>query len=188
MADSKPRQLRIISGLLKGRKIQFPNVAAIRPTPDRVRETLFNWIALDLPGSYCLDLFAGSGAIGFEALSRGAAEVTFVDQSNEVIQHLHQYLKKFNCTNANVIHADSLQPIAVPKNPFDFVFLDPPFGKDFLEPVANWLNDAKYLAANANIYIESEQEINTYNLPKQWKILKNLVAGNVHYSLLVNEK
>src|SRR3989338_6201010 len=130
----KPNRLRIIAGTWRGRKLTFPDTPELRPSPDRVRETLFNWLAPVIEGARCLDLFAGSGALGFEALSRGAHCVTFVDTSSEVISHLHTTLQQLS-TTAEILKLNATKPFTCKNKPFDIVFLDPPFHQNLLEPV-----------------------------------------------------
>ena len=118
--------VRIIAGKWRGRRLKVPDIKDLRPTPDRVRETVFNWLAPILPGAHCLDLFAGSGVLGFEALSRGAASVTLVDQSPEIVALLQEELKTFGADNATVYRATVPQQLHFPSQVFDVVFLDPP--------------------------------------------------------------
>src|SRR5689334_13621175 len=118
--------IRIIGGTWRGRKLLVPDVPHLRPTPDRVRETLFNWLAPVLPGAHCLDAFAGSGALGFEALSRGAAQVVMVDESPVVIKHLQAQAVILKTTQAEIYRANVPQQLKKPAKPFDIVFLDPP--------------------------------------------------------------
>jgi 16S rRNA (guanine966-N2)-methyltransferase len=127
------RLLRIIGGTWRGRKLRFPAAAAIRPTPDRVRETLFNWLQAAIPGAHCLDLFAGSGALGLEALSRGAAQVTFVDQDEAAAAALRARLTEWQAHGAEVVRGDALRFLGRPAQACDVVFLDPPFAGELLE-------------------------------------------------------
>ena len=127
--------LRIIGGEWRGRKIHFPPVQAIRPTPDRVRETVFNWLQGVTPGSRCLDLYAGSGALGFEALSRGAREVVFVDVEPAVVRHIGDTLRNLGCDRGRTVRADAAGFLAQPATPFDVIFLDPPFAAPVLPDI-----------------------------------------------------
>ncbi|HVY53433.1 MAG TPA: 16S rRNA (guanine(966)-N(2))-methyltransferase RsmD [Gammaproteobacteria bacterium] len=176
-------QVRIIGGNWRGRKLTIPEVSGVRPTPDRVRETLFNWLAPVMPGARCLDLFAGSGALGFEALSRGAAFVMMVDQSPLVIKALRSQLAAFKGENAEITQATLPAQWPLIQKPFDIVFLDPPYKENLLFPICNMLEEKKFLADSALIYLESDQPIESCNLPSNWKILKCKKAGQVGYYL-----
>jgi 16S rRNA (guanine966-N2)-methyltransferase len=145
--------LRIIGGEWRGRKVRFPPVAAIRPTPDRVRETVFNWLQGVTPGSRCLDLYAGSGALGLEALSRGAREAVFVDVEPAVIRHLGRLLREFGCERGTVVQSDAHGYIGGAAVPFDVIFLDPPFAAGMQEVA---LQAARRLLADGGlIYLEA---------------------------------
>lgn len=175
-------QVRIIAGDWRGRKLTIPEVPGVRPTPDRVRETLFNWLAPLIPGANCLDLFAGSGVLGFEALSRGASHVTLVDQSPVVVKLLKEELIHFKASNADVFQAlipSKWPPLA---KVFDIVFLDPPYSAGLLLPVSQALEEKGLLADPAYIYLESDQAIE--NLPVNWEIIKNKKTGQVGYYLV----
>lgn len=177
-------ELRIIGGRWRGRRLHFPDVSGLRPTPDRVRETLFNWLQHDIAHSRCLDLFAGSGAIGLEALSRGASKVTFVEQQKVVVKYLRDTLQTLEATNAEVRMEDSRRFIAAPaSHPFDIVFLDPPFSENYLPELCAMLETNGWLASSALIYIESPSQSDTPTLPAHWTLLKNQRAGAVSYHL-----
>ena len=149
--------LRIIGGMWRGRKLRFPPSPEIRPTPDRVRETLFNWLAARLPGARCLDLFAGSGALGLESLSRGAAHVTFVERDAAAARELRARLSEWGATRRR---GRARGRVALSRRwragsqPFDIVFLDPPFDSDFLTLAADRLENGGWLAPGALIYVE----------------------------------
>lgn len=184
MPKHASQKLRIISGKWRGRRFQFPAISGLRPTPDRVRETLFNWLATYLPGAKCADLFAGSGALGLEALSRGAAWVEFYDTSLVAVQHIQQVLHVFSATNAQVQQAsvpDQL-PSAITQ-PFDIIFLDPPFHQGLVAICSQWLEDQQWLTANGLIYIETEASLAFPTLPANWQLLKQAKAGQVKYYL-----
>ncbi|AZZ90091.1 16S rRNA (guanine(966)-N(2))-methyltransferase RsmD [Hahella sp. KA22] len=178
-------QLRIIGGSHRGRKLTFPALDGVRPTPDRVRETLFNWLMPIFPGPRCLDVFCGSGALGLEALSRGAADVTFIDQSPVIASHLKSQIQLLRADNASVASADALSWLraASPNKPWEVVFLDPPFRKEFLAPALQILAERRLLAANAYVYIEAEVELNPLPLPPGWAISRHKTAGQVQYAL-----
>jgi 16S rRNA (guanine966-N2)-methyltransferase len=177
-------EIRIIGGKWRGRKLKVPVLSGLRPTPDRVRETLFNWLMSAIPGAYCLDAFAGSGALGFEALSRGAAHVVMVDQSTQVVKLLQEELKQFRADNAEVYCANVPQQLKKPEKPFDIVFLDPPYQQDLLLPTCFFLQEQGFLAQHAYIYLESKDVIQTESLPQGWEITKMKKAGQVVYHLI----
>lgn len=137
--DGGRSQVRIIGGSLRGRKLSFADLPGLRPTGDRVRETLFNWLQPLIEGARCLDLFAGSGALGIEAVSRGAAEVVLVDNAPAVIRQLEKNRSAFNLDRLTVVRADALQFLDRAPSPFDLVFLDPPFHGDLLQPLCQRL-------------------------------------------------
>lgn len=175
-------QLRIIGGRWRGRKLQFPAVEAIRPTPDRVRETLFNWLQNDINGSRCLDLFAGSGALGLEALSRGAAEVTFVDREPMVTRYLQNALTQLAANDFVVCKLDALKFLAQPPQAFDVVFLDPPFDAHLLAIICARLEN-NWLRPGALIYLECAAADGIPELPATWQLIKSKIAGQVGYHL-----
>jgi 16S rRNA (guanine966-N2)-methyltransferase len=176
-------RLRIIGGQWRGRKLEFPAIDAIRPTPDRVRETVFNWLQNDIAGARCLDLFAGSGALGFEALSRGAAHVVFIDREPRVGQYLRETLKRLNAKTGEVCVADASRWLTAPAQPFDIVFLDPPFDSNLLAGICRCLEERGWLMPEALIYIESAASNGLPVLPSSWVVIKNKTAGQVSYHL-----
>jgi 16S rRNA (guanine966-N2)-methyltransferase len=180
---SLPHKLRIIGGQWRGRKLEFPAVDAIRPTPDRVRETVFNWLQNDIAGARCLDLFAGSGALGIEALSRGAAQVVFVDREPRIGQYLRTTLKLLNTSAGEVYTADSLKWLALASRPFDVVFLDPPFAANVLASACQRLEQGGWLAPEALIYIENASSGGTPLVPGNWALIKSKTTGQVGYHL-----
>ena len=181
-ASRAPNRLRIIGGRWRGSRIEFPPLAAIRPSPDRVRETLFNWLQQPIVGARCLDLFAGSGALGLEALSRGAAHVTFVDREPQVGRHLSQTLERLRSRDATVVVEDAPRFLSRPPQPFDIVFLDPPFDSAVLEQVGGRLQ--AWLAPDAYIYVESPADRSLAMLPAHWHVQRTKRAGQVGYHLL----
>jgi 16S rRNA (guanine966-N2)-methyltransferase len=180
-------QLRIIGGAWRSRCIDFPVIDGLRPTPDRVRETLFNWLAPYIQGASCLDLFAGSGALGLEALSRGAAEGVFVDQHPAVIHRLHENFTRLGVDNAYAVQADTVSWLAGPSRPFDVVFLDPPCGQGLTMPLCFALEEGGWLASPAWIYLEAEQSFMNLKLPTPWRISREKTAGRVTYRLAVRK-
>ena len=156
---------------------------AIRPTPDRVRETLFNWLQNVIAGSRCLDLFAGSGALGLEALSRGARHVVFVDRERAVIGQLQETLSKLGAHGAELWPLDARRYLDGEAEPFDVVFLDPPFATEYLPGLCRALEEHGWLAARAYIYIEQPSQAGAPVLPASWILLKSGRAGDVGYHL-----
>ena len=177
-------QIRIIGGEWRGRKLKVPDLPDLRPTPDRVRETLFNWLAGIVPGAICLDAFAGSGALGFEALSRGASYVVMIDQSPRVISLLKEEFAVFKATNAEVYQARLPGQLKKYKKPFDIVFLDPPYKENVLLPCCFYLEEQGFLADEAYIYMEANTALGEKDLPSRWKIIKSKKAGQVAYHLV----
>ena len=183
MRANRPKnQLRIIGGAWRGRMIAFAERADLRPTPDRVRETLFNWLAPVVRGSRCLDLYAGSGALGLEAASRGAAEVVLVDHEPQVAAALREQLARLQATQVEVVQADVSQWLQGPSRPFDIVFLDPPFHHELLPACMRLLETHGWLAPDALIYIEAEKTWRP-DLPAGWSLYRSKQAGQVGYHL-----
>ncbi|OSM95229.1 MULTISPECIES: 16S rRNA (guanine(966)-N(2))-methyltransferase [Lonsdalea] len=182
-ATSAPGQIRIIGGQWRGRKLPVPHSPGLRPTTDRVRETLFNWLAPVIQQARCLDCFAGSGALALEALSRYAAHATLLEAERGIARQLSQNLSLLRAENASVIHTDALQWLSRPGETFDVVFLDPPFRQGLLNNTVNLLETQGWLADDAWIYIETEAENRTLNLPTNWQLHREKVAGQVAYRL-----
>ena len=157
----------------------FPDAEGLRPTPDRVRETLFNWLGQDMAGKRCLDLFAGSGALGMEAASRGAAEVVMVEKNRVVFRALQENIKKLNFTNIALRNEDGLNFASHGSGQFDVIFLDPPFQSNYFEKLLPQL--AGQLSAQGFLYVESGTQLETGD---PWQIIKHGKAGAVHYQLL----
>ena len=178
--------LRIIGGGWRGRTWRFPQ-GGIRPTPDRVRETLFNWLAPQISGARCLDLFAGSGALGLEALSRGAAQVVFVEQAAEPVRELRKTVALWGgapAAGAQIHLTDANAYLAGRHEPFDLVFLDPPFAAGLLSQVAARLESGHWLRPDALIYAECPAREGLPPLPANWSAAKTGRAGEVGYHLL----
>ena len=184
-AAAGPRILRIIGGRHRSRRLQFPAGVEIRPTPDRVRETLFNWLQPRMPGARVLDLFAGSGALGLEALSRGAAQVTFVEQDRRAAAAIGEVIKDWREQAAAVVCADALAWLAQPAGqaPFDIVFLDPPYDAKLLSEAAGALAANGLLAPDARVYLERRAREPLAELPEGWRELRAGRAGEVGYHL-----
>lgn len=159
--------------------ISFPDVSGLRPTPDRVRETLFNWLGQTLDGRTCLDLFAGSGVLGFEAASRGAERVVMVEMNRAVLLALQDNIKKLGCANVSVQGQDGLEFASRDARRYDVIFLDPPFQSDYLPRLLEIL--PQRLNENGVVYVESGAAI---EVPPPWQIVKSGKAGQVHYQLL----
>ena len=177
--------VRIISGKYKSRKIFFPNRPEIRPTGNRIRESLFNWIQADIVNSRCLDLFSGSGALGIEALSRGAEITTFIESDFETANCLEKNLQTLKAGYRKVVRANAISWLESQKNiePFEFVFLDPPFKKNLLLDSISLLESNYMITDNGKIYIETEVENNLRQLPPTWRLRQKKQAGRVSYCL-----
>jgi 16S rRNA (guanine966-N2)-methyltransferase len=177
-------EVRIIAGRWRGRRIQFPDADGLRPTPDRVRETLFNWLQGVIPESRCLDVFAGSGAMGFEAASRGASSVTLIEQDSRTCRQLRLTAETLQARNVSVECADALTWLARARGqPFDVVFLDPPFARNLLAQVCALLHDQQLLAPGAYIYMEAPADQDLGFLPASWVVTRSKRAGQVGYHL-----
>ncbi len=178
--------LRIIAGMWRSRKLTFPAIQGLRPTPSRIRETLFNWLAPDLPGSHCLDLFAGSGALGFEALSRGADRVTMIEKNREITGALQRNKRLLGADGLSILNQDTMEGIVKldPINSFDILFCDPPFNQHLMEPLIQAMENSTVLSENAKLYIETEKSLTNLEFPANWSLLKEKTAGDVRYRLL----
>jgi len=182
---SRRNQLRIIGGDWRGRKLDFPDAQGLRPTPDRVRETLFNWLVPVIHGARCLDLFAGSGALGLESLSRGAAEVVLVDSQPQVIAALQKNLDLLQAgTRAQLQQRDALQYLAQCRDRFDVIFLDPPYHQGLLQPCIDSLYEQEVLTARGYLYFEANRNEALPDLPVAWTIQRQKTAGQVGYYLV----
>jgi len=175
--------VRIIGGEWRSRLLRFPQVDGLRPTPDRIRETLFNWLRDAIPGSNCLDLFAGSGALGFEALSRGAVQAICVDRNAAVCRALRENARILQADNMEIHHAsawDWLRLTRLAPSSIDLVFLDPPFAGGFLPRACEVLEQSGLLARPALIYLAAETELRPKQLPDNWEMEKTSAAAGVH--------
>lgn len=181
-------QLRIIGGSLRGRKLSFVESEGLRPTGDRIRETLFNWLMPDIVDSKCLDLFAGSGALGFESLSRSAARVTMIEKNRLVFERLQCNLSLLGDFDKEIeiVCADSLAWLKAEEKDkacYDIVYLDPPFNEDCLSECCQVLESEQWLVPSALIYIEQAKKTALCELPTNWHLLKEKTAGTVRYCL-----
>lgn len=176
--------VRIIGGSWRGRRLPVADARGLRPTADRIRETLFNWLQADIAGARCLDLFAGSGALGIEALSRGAAHCTFVDNNSDVLRGISAALATLDGADRADCHIQSAEAFVDScRTAFDIVFLDPPFTENLLPAVCRQLQDSPALGTHSLIYTESAQPPAMSQLPCQWQPLREKRAGAVHYAL-----
>ena len=187
MSKSERSQLRIIAGSWRGRKLSFLEREGLRPTTDRVRETLFNWLQMDLPGSRCLDLFAGSGALGLEAASRGASKVVMVDSDKETVNMLKKNIDLLSASQVEAVCADALRFLQSCDFMFDVVFIDPPYRMDVIAECCEWLESGQCLSEHAKIYIECGASKNLKGLPVNWQCLKRKAAGQAGYHLFTRK-
>ena len=179
-------EVRIIGGKWRGRKLRFPNVSGLRPTMDRSRETLFNWLQGYLPGAHCLDLFAGAGALGFEASSRGAACVDMVDNNARVIQSLQAAHQQLAATNIEIFRRDGLRFLASAQKRYEIVFLDPPFASDLATQALTHLytEQGRLLTANALVYVEIARRGGDVWRTDQWLVQRDKAMGERRCILL----
>ncbi len=175
-------QVRIVGGCLRGRRLPVLTQQGLRPTPARVRETLFNWLMWSVQGARCLDLFAGTGALGFEAYSRGAAQVVLVDSLAPVIAQLQLNKQRFQADKVSVLQADATRALPMLQQSFDIVFLDPPFGQQLLPGVITWLQHG-WVHSGSRVYVESESSAADLQILCNWKLLHQARAGQVNYYL-----
>lgn len=184
-APSRNR-LRIIGGDWRSRVLQFPDLGDLRPTPDRVRETLFNWLQGPIIGANCLDLFAGSGVLGFEALSRGATAVTALELDPLAAGAIRQNAALLKTDKLRLLQRDACDWLAQPgtgSERFDLVFLDPPYAADLYVPCWNLLVEHHWLAPGALVYVEADRPLETLGLPAAWQLIRSKRAGGVYYGL-----
>jgi 16S rRNA (guanine966-N2)-methyltransferase len=172
-------RLRIVGGLWRSRVLRFPDAEGLRPTPDRVRETLFNWLGQRLTGLACVDLFAGSGALGFEAMSRGAARVVLVERDRKVCEQLVRSARELGAEDLEVVHADAMEWLARPGERYDVAFVDPPYASGLAADALGRLGAR--LNAGARVYVEAS-EIPQSPSPA-WTRLREGAAGAVKFAL-----
>jgi 16S rRNA (guanine966-N2)-methyltransferase len=186
---ARPGRLRIVAGKWRSRLLPVIEAQELRPTSERIRETLFNWLSPVIQGARCLDLFAGTGALGIEALSRGAAAVVFIEKSAVLADAIEMNLKKLEAERAEVRHQDAFGYLRnADPEAFDIVFLDPPFDTDPIAELCALMDERGWLAANAYIYIERDKDREKPVLPDQWSMSREKVAGKVGYSLVTTTR
>ena len=182
--SSKSNQLRVIGGQWRSRKLSFPDVQGLRPTPDRVRETVFNWLTAVVPSAHVLDVFSGSGALFFEALSRGASSALALELDAAASRSLQQNITTLAAENAQVLHINSLDYLArMASQRYDLVFVDPPFQKDMLAPSCHLLENNGWLSEQAWTCSESETAPSSLDMPSNWRLHREKHAGLVYYAL-----
>ena len=179
------QKLRIIGGKWRSRIIPFPSAQGLRPTGDRIRETVFNWLAPTIEGARCLDLFAGSGALCFESLSRGAAHCTALELQGAAVRLLRDNASALEAFDLTVVQTDSLHYLEnnVVEHRYDLVFIDPPFDMPLLSSACALLSSGKWLAVNAKIYCELSAKDNSFAPPPNWQLLREKISGGVRYCL-----
>ena len=180
--SSAKGSIRIIAGKHRGRKLPVVLADGLRPTTDRVKETVFNWLMPYVQDSRCLDCFSGAGSLGFEALSGGAEQVTFVELNKNAASQLTKNKLLLKADNTEVINQDILAFLTNAPQQYDLVFLDPPFRKQFIVEIEQRLNSG-WLLDGAIIYVEAETELSQQHLPTSWQLLKEKIAGQVAYRL-----
>jgi len=176
-------KLKIIGGNWRSRCVTFVDAPGLRPTPARVRETVFNWLRYGIIGSRCLDLYAGSGALGFEAASRGAKSVIQVENNALACRALTENAIALTANQIKIVQMDVFRYLAGDAEPFDVVFIDPPFAMALAVQTCQWLEEKGWLSKHAKIYVEAESALNLVGMPENWRQLKSKVAGEVGYHL-----
>ena len=184
VAAGYPGTVRIIAGTWRRRRLIVPKVRGLRPTPDRVRETLFNWLDPWLPGARCIDLFAGTGALCLEALSRGAASAVMVEASPDVAVALRENVARLGATAALVVECDAIEYLQRPPTLFDIVFLDPPFESELIASSSELLEARGWIRPGGLVYVEAPREMKELPIPPSWAVLRSQTAGQVGYHLL----
>jgi 16S rRNA (guanine966-N2)-methyltransferase len=180
--------IRLISGQWKGKKLPVMDKQGLRPTTDRTKETLFNWLMHDVREANCLDCFSGSGSLGFEALSRYAKYCTFLELNKQVAQQLQINLNTLKIDNAQIIQSDSLQYLSKQATrQYDIVFIDPPFNQGLAQPCIDQLEAQGYLLNGSLIYVEIESTLLSISVPNHWSLLKEKISGQVRYQLFRRE-
>ena len=184
--NSKNRgKVRITSGEWKNRNLEVPDIDGLRPTSERVRETLFNWLMPSIHKSVCLDLFAGSGSLGFEALSRGAKHCTFVEKSKLAFSQIKTTRTSLNAVNSEVHNCDAIDFLSsVHNHNFNLVFLDPPFSDDYLISSIESIHEYQLVSRGGYIYIEFNKNNDLFDLPDNWSVIRKKIYGNVCFILI----
>ena len=182
--NNAPQQVRIIGGVWRGSKLPVMMRDGLRPTASRTRETLFNWLQSTIQGSHCLDLFAGSGVLGFEAVSRGAAHADLIETDRQVVDSLQQQAARLHARQVNIIHQEAQKFISQTDQRYDVVFIDPPFHEIDLVKLLTQLQGSQILKADAKIYIEAPRQCLPNELPTQWVWQRQSKAGEVEYGLI----
>ena len=182
--DNVPQHVKIIGGNWRGTKLSVVRKDGVRPTPNRVRETLFNWLQMSIEGSDCLDMFAGSGALGFEAVSRGAASATLIDTDSKVIDLLADQVNRLNADNVKIFCVDSLQYCERTDKKYDCIFIDPPFSRFNLAEILDKIARSPILKDHALIYVEGSAGDLPQQLPLDWHWKRQSQAGDVEYGLI----
>lgn len=186
MAKKPANRLRIIGGQWRSRLLSFPEIEGLRPTTDRVRETLFNWLAPYIPAAQVLDVFAGSGALAFEALSREADHAVLLEKNPKAVKQLKENSQLLKC-HADVVQTDALIYLQNCEQTFDVIFLDPPFNKGLLPACLQAIQDRQLLKDDGWIYIESELSVPDLDLPTHWQLHREKKAGQVYLRLFQNQ-
>ena len=184
MRNERAGKVRIIAGQWRGKRLEVADKSGLRPTGDRVRETLFNWLAPVLVGARCLDLYAGTGALGLEAASRGAREVTLVERDPDLVTRLTANVRMLDATNTvEVVQAEAMAWLRTARQPYDIVFLDPPFDGTALETALAELARGQWLSARATVYLEMSRHASLPALPVDWAVIREKTTGSVRFCL-----
>ena len=181
----KDNQVRIIGGIHRSRMIHFPDQDGLRPTSDRIKETLFNWIQNEVGNATCVDLFAGSGSLGIEALSRGAKSVHFVESAAEAVKSINENLAELGLEQAVVscANVETWLKESAPQDFFDLVFIDPPYADQKLSSICELVSAAQCIKSGGKVYLENNAELSLQSMPESWRLLKQKKAGQVHFYL-----
>ncbi len=181
----KPGRLRIVAGKWRSRLLPIPDVEGLRPTSERIRETLFNWLGPRTYGTRCLDLFSGTGVLGLEALSREASQVVFVESSAKAVTALRNSVETLDADSADIVHGDAFEYLRRSEaESFDIIFLDPPFSDDLTDDLCRLIAERRLLRPGGCVYIEQDRQAPLPDLPEGWQVTKSKTAGNVRYSLI----
>jgi len=187
MSINQRSSVRIISGSKRGSKIQFVAARGLRPSGDRIRETLFAWLQTSIAGSQCLDMFAGSGALGFEAASRGAARVVMIEKNTAATQCLKENVERLQFENIDIFAADALTEstyeLKLAGHQFDLLFLDPPFAENLHQSAIDVIQQQQLLKPDALVYVEADKRAGTLQVPEHWQLFREKVAGEVRIQL-----